>query len=162
MRIWKILMMVAVTAAVLCPERGGAADVIRDTFPDDQRAIAKTIRAILDTAERKELDRLASFHLYGPKFSKFDEAGQARLDAAAAQAGERRGLAASTAFKATADGLKVDVFGVTAVATFVMNYTMDTAEGKVTKQRRATMVFVKDGDKWKIVHEHFSLLNSAP
>jgi len=116
----------------------------------------------MDAAERKELDRVDSFHLYGPKFSKFDESGLSRQDAAASQATERRGLAAVKAFKATIEDLKVDVFALTAIATFVMNYTVETADVRVSNKARSTMVFAKDAGRWKVVHEHHSPLKPTP
>ncbi len=79
----------------------------------EQQAVATTLRALMDAAERKKLDR-------------------------------------------------VDVFGVAAIATLVMNYTVGTETGLVSNRRRATMALAKDGEKWKVVHGHFSITKSVP
>ncbi len=124
--------------------------------------MAEVLRRLMNAAEKKDLDRVDSLHLYGPKFSKFDEGGLARQDAATSQASERRGLAAAKAFSATVEDLKVDVFGVTAIATFVMNYTLEAGEVKISNKARSTVVFAKDRDTWRVVHEHHSLPKPTP
>jgi ketosteroid isomerase-like protein len=166
-RVRMLLAVATVCCMVWSPSQTAEAaafpsNAIHDAFPAEQRAVADTLRALLDAAERKELDRVDSFHLYGPKFSKFDESGLGRLDAEASQAAERRGISAVRGFRATVEGLKVDVFGVTAIATFVMNYSVEADEGEVSRKRRATLVFAKDRDRWKVVHEHFSPLKPTP
>ncbi len=155
-------MLVFVTSAAHPAAAASFSDAVRDTFREDERAVAETLRELMDAAEKKELDHVDSLHLYGPKFSKFDESGFARQDAAASQAAERKGLAAVTSFRAKVEDLKVDVFGPVAIATFVMNYTVEAGEVKVSNKARSTMVFARDGDKWKVVHEHHSPLKPAP
>jgi ketosteroid isomerase-like protein len=99
----------------------------------------------------------------GPKFTKFDDwEPLTRQDAVAARKGESEGLAAATSFKANAEDLKVDVFGNVAIATFVMNYTIEAA-GTVTAARaRSTVAFARDQTGWKIIHEHHSAFKSNP
>src|SRR5207253_1030275 len=109
-----------------CPVTPGAPsaapDAVVGQFPEDQAAIAKAIDQIVDAAKKKDIDRLESMHAYGPKFSKFEDDGTDRMDAANGKKGERDGFAALTAFDAHVENLKVDVFGPAAVATFVMKY----------------------------------------
>jgi ketosteroid isomerase-like protein len=124
---------------------------------DVQQQVADTLHDIMTAAAAKDFDRLADHHLDSPKFTKFDDFEPLeRQDAATARQSEEAGLGAVENFTYELDGLKVDVFGQAAIATFVFHYQFD-AEGKHAALRaRATMVFVSDGTTWKIAHEHFS------
>ncbi len=137
-------------------------DVLRDPFPTEQTAVAQVLQELMDAVEHKDLDRVDSFHLYGPKFSKFDESGFSRQDAAGAQAAERNGLAAVKSFTATIEDLKVDVFGPVSIATFVLNYSLELETARVSNRTRSTLVLAKSDAGWKIVHEHHSPLRPRP
>jgi ketosteroid isomerase-like protein len=117
--------------------------------------VEKRLAEIIDAAEKRELTRLDSYHWYGAHFTKFASAGT-RLDADAAREGEHKGLSASVGLKLRTEQLKTDMFGETAVATFVMAARFQSGGNIVTKRERGTLVFVKHDGSWKIVHEHFS------
>lgn len=138
-----------------------AIDIVESSFPDAQEEIERTLHAILRAAEEKDFDALERYHLYGPKFSKFSGSG-ARQNAEVARAAERNGIGALVAFRPAAEGLKVDVFGRVAVATFIMRYEVATSDATLNESARSTMVFVKDGPDWKIAHEHFSPVEPKP
>ena len=123
---------------------------------DEQAKITKIVSDIVDAAQKKQLDRLDAFHWYGPKFSKFEDDGLGRQDAAAGKKGERDGIMGVKSFNAKVSDLKVDVFGNSAVATMILAYEVDTGKEKAAGKDRATLVFVKEGGAWKIVHEHAS------
>jgi ketosteroid isomerase-like protein len=125
---------------------------------DDQAKIGKILQDILDAAQNKQLDRLDAFHDYGPKFSKFEDDGLGRQDATTGKKGERDTLTAVKSFNAKINDLKVDIFGSTAVATMILAYDVDMGKEKMAGKDRTTMVFVKQGGTWKIVHEHSSPL----
>jgi hypothetical protein len=124
----------------------------------ERQVVAETILGVFRAAELKQLDRLESYHLFGPEFTKFDEFGEGREDAATARAAERRGLAGVKAFKASVQELKVDIFGVAAVATFIVVYSAETATGTADGRLRSTVVLARRDASWKIVHEHYSPL----
>jgi len=128
--------------------------------PKDQAAIEHRINEIFHAAEKKDMPRLDSYHFYGPKFTKFAPEAMGRLDAGAARAGEHNGLAQLDELMMRADGLKVDVLGETAIATFVMTYSFKLRDDTIRKQAFATLVFVKVSGEWKITHEHFSQAKS--
>lgn len=130
--------------------------------PNKQAAIERRINEIFDAAEKKDMPRLDSYHFYGLKFTKFAPEAEGRLDAGGARQGEHDGLAPVDELMMRADGLKVDVFGETAVATFVMTYSFKLHDELVRKQASATLVFVKVGEEWKITHEHFSAMKGNP
>ena len=130
--------------------------------PREAREIAGRLLEIMDACEKKDFVRLESYHLYGPKFTKFSTESAGRLDAEPARKGERDGLSAVNGLSMRADGLKVDVFGKVGIATFVLNYSFKRGEETIDKQAKTTMVFVKDGGEWKIAHEHLSGIQSNP
>ena len=125
---------------------------------DDQAKITKILNDIVDAAQKKDLARLDAMHDYGPKFSKFEDDGLGRQDAVAGKKGEDDAIAAVKSFAAKISDLKVDIFGSTAVATMVLAYDVDMGKEKMAGKDRSTIVFVKEGGTWKIVHEHHSPL----
>ena len=50
-----------------------AVDVISERFEASQQAVSARIGEILDAVTVKDFDRLVSYHLDGPKFTKFDD-----------------------------------------------------------------------------------------
>jgi hypothetical protein len=62
--------------------------------PREAREIAGRLLEIMDACEKKDFVRLESYHLHGPKFTKFSTESAARLDAESARKAERDGLSA--------------------------------------------------------------------
>lgn len=159
------LLLVACAAGpvprAVAPASAPTQDSIAATYPEDQAAVAKRVEEIIDAAQKKDLDRLESYHSYGPKFSKFDDDPLDRQDADAGKKGERDAFSALTSFRAKAEALRVDVFGPTAVATFYLAYEAQMGPTPMTGKDRATLVFEKENGSWKIVHEHLSAYKTA-
>lgn len=124
--------------------------------------IKSRLQEIFAAAEKLDLPRLDSYHLYGPKFTKFPAAPVGRQDAAIARQSEHDGLGAIRALAMRADDLKIDVFGDVGVAAFVLNSRFTAGGDPIERQERATLVFVKDHGAWKIAHEHFSPFKVNP
>lgn len=123
----------------------------------EQQQVTDTLYDIMTAAAAKDFGRLAGHHLDSPKFTKFDDFEPLeRQDAATARRCEEEGLAAVENFSYRLDDLKVDVFGRTAIATFVFHYAFDTDGDHLALRARTTMVFVTDNTTWKIAHEHLS------
>jgi ketosteroid isomerase-like protein len=128
---------------------------------ESQAQIRQRIEAIFDAAQKKDMPRLDSYHLYGPGFTKFS--GQSgRQDAASARKGEHDGLGSANGLSMRADDLKVDIFSDVGIATFVLNYGFRVGTDTVQKKERTTLVFVKDHGDWKIAHEHLSPFQEVP
>jgi ketosteroid isomerase-like protein len=142
-------------AALLC---AGCVSSARKASLDATPAIQHRIDEICDAVQKKDLPRLDSYHLYGPRFSKFGSATPGREDAEAAREGEHKGISAANDMRMQAEDLKIDTFGDTAIATFILNYSFEGANGHVAKKARSTLVFVKDAGDWKIIHEHLSAI----
>jgi ketosteroid isomerase-like protein len=136
---------------------GVSTDVITEHFQASKAAIAARVDEILDACKAKDFDRLASYHLDGPKFSKFDDVEPLdRQDAETAMRAEIEQFSAIEDLDAVIENLKVDVFGPVAVATGVFegSYRVDKETGAF--KTRTTLVFVHDGGEWLIAHEHHS------
>ncbi len=129
--------------------------------PEAQVQIERRLQEVLAAAETKDFDRLESYHLYGPKFTRFSGASATRQDAAATRQIERDGLASLRGLKMRTEGLKIDVFGPVGVATFILEASFDSGGSTLHRKDRSTLVFVKEGGKWKIAHEHLSPITLA-
>ena len=139
----------------------------RAAAPSGEKAqIERRLKEIFDAAEKKDMDRLDSYHFYGPHFTKFSGATPARQDAAVARAGEHEGLGSIDGLLMQAENLKIEVFGTVAVATFILDCSFMAGAHGVDKKEQATMILVRDGGardgQWKIVHEHFSAFKATP
>jgi ketosteroid isomerase-like protein len=138
-----------------------APNAVSETFPDAQAQIRRRLDEIWTTAARRDFERLESFHLYGPKFTEFKD-GKARGDARSCAAGERATFSMLEGPSVDMRDLSVNVFGDAAVATFNGRFTGKIHGNAVTMEQQSTLVFVKVGDDWKIVHEHLSPLGAPP
>jgi hypothetical protein len=138
-------------------------DMIRDACPEAQRQVERRLHEIMQAARGRDLDRLESFHLFGPKFTKFDDwEPLERQDGETTRLNERESLSALDEFTPTVEGLKIDVFGPVAITTFVLVYDAAANGDRFSARARTTMIFVRDGAEWRIVHEHLSPFKANP
>src|SRR6266852_1893687 len=72
-------------------------------YPEENSQIERRLQQVIVAAESKDFDRLDSYHLYGPKFTKFSGSSAQRLDAAAGRKGEHDGLGAIKGLRMRAD-----------------------------------------------------------
>lgn len=136
---------------------------ISDPFPERQREVEQAMEGLLAAIHAKDADRLESFHLYGPKFTKFDDFEPLeRVDAERCRAGEREGISKVDDIEYRVEDLKVDVFGRVAVATFLLHENMGLEGERISALARSTLVWVFDGERWRITHEHFSPFKGNP
>jgi len=133
----------------------------RDALAEQEKEVEQTLHAIFEAAEKKDLDRLEGYHIFGPGFTKFSERG-ARQDAALTRSSERKGIGGLDTFRPEVEDLKVDVFGRVAIATFLLRYEAVASQETLKGNLRATMVFVRGGPGWRITHEHFSEFQPIP
>lgn len=118
--------------------------------------IERRLREIFIAAENRDFTRLESYHLYDRRFTRFSGSSPTRMDASATRQLEREGLASLRGLKMQANMLKIDVFGTTGIATFILDYSFEMGATSVRKQERSTLVFVRESGEWRIVHEHLS------
>jgi ketosteroid isomerase-like protein len=126
------------------------------TSAEDRLAVEICLHKILDAAKFGDAEGLASHHLYGPKFTKYDDMEPLhRQEAEEARTGED-GITQVDNFAYRVDDLRIDVFGPAAIATFMLDYAFDAEGDHIQANARSTLVFVLDGNDWKIAHEHLS------
>jgi ketosteroid isomerase-like protein len=140
-----------------------ADDLITDLFQEKQREVEQALEELVSAVNSKDLDRLEALHLYGPKFTKFDDFEPLeRVDADTCRAGERAGLSVIERIHYALEDLKVDVFDRTAIATFLLHEDMRIGGKDITAIARSTLVWIDDGERWRITHEHFSPFKANP
>ena len=134
-------------------------DIIADPFEAAQASVQARIEQVLDAVTAKDFDRLASYHLAGPKFTKFDDVEP--LDRQDAETGMRLEVQQFTGmedFHGRLDNLKIDVFGPVAIATGIFMWDCQFEGEFVSGRSRSTLVFVDSNGQWLIAHEHHSPL----
>ena len=135
-----------------------AANIVLDAFPVAEAAIRKKMLGLDDVVNRGDWDALRSLHLESEKFTRFSK-GLKRQGFDEMIAEEVASASAVEDVSIEFRDLKIDVFGDVAVATSFPLFAMTNASGEAVEfEVRATMVWVKTADGWKIAHEH----NSPP
>ena len=151
------LSLVLMLAIVSCRKTTSDVNIIDEPFAEDQENIKAILVNIFDVAKAKDMDALDTYHLRGPKFSKFDDGGiPGRQDYETGKRTETEFFMGVSEFDYTLPDTKVDVFGNAAIATFIIDYNVALSDTTINGKSRGTLVFVKDNGQWKIAHEHFS------
>ena len=134
-------------------------DLINDEFPQAKEEVMNTLGEIVKSIKEGDVDKLISFHAYGPKFTEFKN-GEPRNGSKENEAHERNVFGAVTeVVKFDAKDLKVAVYGDVANMTFHSDFHLKFGEDLVVVNHQITLLFVKTDDGWKLVHEHHSPLN---
>lgn len=138
-------------------------DGIMAEYPEEKAEIMQTWNEIVESVKVGDVDKLISFHAYGPKFTEFKQ-GAPRNGGEENEAFER-GVFGSVQEVIKMDGndLKIAVYhGNVAVVTFHSDFHLQFEEDLAVVNDQISLVFAKDtrGD-WKIVHEHHSPLSQS-
>jgi ketosteroid isomerase-like protein len=134
-------------------------DLINDEFPEAQQEIMETFGAIVQSLKDGDIDKLISFHAYGPKFTEFKNTGELRNGGKANEEFERNVFGSVTEIiKFDAKDLAIAVYGDVANVTFHSDFHLMFGEDLVVVNDQITLLFVKSNGEWKIVHEHHSPL----
>jgi ketosteroid isomerase-like protein len=135
-------------------------DGILAEYPEEKAEIMQTWNEINESVKNGDIDKLISFHAYGPKFTEFKQ-GAPRNGGEENETFER-GVFGSVkeAVKMDANDMKVAVYhGNVAVVTFHSDFHLQFEEDLAVVNDQISLVFVKNNDgDWKIVHEHHSPL----
>ena len=135
-------------------------DLINDEFPEAKQEVMETFGAVAQSIKDGDLDKLISFHAYGPKFTEFKN-GEPRNDGEANEAHERSVFGSVTeVVKFDAKDLQIAVYGDVANVTFHSDFHLKFGEDLVIVNDQITLLFVKTKDGWKMVHEHHSPLKN--
>lgn len=134
-------------------------DLVNDEFPEAKAEVIATFVAIAQSIKDGDMDKLISFHAYGPKFTEFKD-GAPRNGGEDNEVYERQLFGSVTeVVKFDAKDLKVAVYGDVANLTFHSDFQLKFGEDLVVVNNQITLLFVKTVDGWKLVHEHHSPLN---
>lgn len=134
-------------------------DLINDEFPEAKQEVMETMGAIVQSIKDGDIDKLISFHAYGPKFTEFKN-GEPRNGSAANEEHERNVFGSvSEVIKLDAKDMQVAVYGDVANMTFHSDFHLKFGEDLVVVNDQITLLFVKTDSGWKLVHEHHSPLN---
>ena len=140
-----------------CSQTEQKSNIIDDPFTEDQEKVEKILTNIFEVAKAKDMKSLDSYHLNHFKYTKFDNGDlPSRMDYATAKKKEEDFFTGVSEFNYQLHNTKVDVFGSTAISTFIIEYDVKFNDEPLHGKLMGTLVFVKDGEQWKIVHEHFS------
>ncbi len=135
-------------------------DLITTEFPEEKQEVMETFGAIAQSIRDGDMDKLISFHAYGPKFTEFKN-GEPRNGPAANEAHERSVFGAVTeVVKFDAKDLRIAVYGDVANLTFHSDFHLKFGEDLVVVNDQITLLFVKTSASWKMVHEHHSPLKN--
>ncbi len=135
-------------------------DIITYDFPAEKQEVLETFGAIAQSIRDGDMDKLISFHAYGPKFTEFKN-GQPRNGDVANEAHERSVFGAVTeVVKFDANELKIAVYGEVANLTFHSDFHLKFGEDLVIVNDQITLLFVRTSDGWKMVHEHHAHLSN--
>ena len=133
-------------------------DLINDEFPAAKQEVMETFGAIAQSIKDGDLDKLISFHAYGPKFTEFKN-GEPRNGGDENEAHERSVFGSVTeVVKFDARDLQIAVYGDVANVTFHSDFHLKFGEDLAIVNDQITLLFVKTKDGWKMVHEHHSPL----
>ena len=164
------LVLCVSTANVVASGKSKQNSVTDQTYPQAQAEIEKTFGAIAESiilgagkgADSEYMDRLISFHAYGPKFTEFNDG---KLFDSAGNEDNERSLFGTIVdpggvkqFAAKDGTLKVAAyFGNVANVTFISDFILQIDGKEYTFNNLITLLFVKTKGEWKMVHEHHSL-----
>jgi len=136
--------------------------LISPTFQQAQEQVMATFGEIAQSIVDGDMDKLISFHAYGPKFTEFKD-GALRNDGAANEAYERElfGVLVENVVKFAAHDPKIAVYGGNvANLTFHSDFELDFGDGiPFPVKNQITLLFVRTNKGWKMVHEHHSPLS---
>ncbi|MFC3417818.1 nuclear transport factor 2 family protein [Algoriphagus hitonicola] len=135
-------------------------DIINDEFPESKAEVIAFMEDIKQAIIAGDIDRLISFHAYGPKFTEFKN-GEPRNDGTANEEYERGVFGNVTGVeKFEYDDLKVAIYDQVANVTFHSDFHLKFGEDDAVVNEQITLLLAQTDMGWKIIHEHHSPLNS--
>lgn len=132
-------------------------------YTQEKEEIMQTMDEIVESVKAGDIDKLISFHAYGPKFTEFKQ-GAPRNGGEENEAFEREVFGSvKDVVKMDAKDMKVAVYhGNVAVVTFHSDFHLQFEEDLAVVNDQITLVFAKNSTgEWKIVHEHHSPLSQS-
>jgi ketosteroid isomerase-like protein len=136
-------------------------DLVNDEFPEAKSEVMALMEDLTQTIKDGDVDKLISFHAYGPKFTEF-KGGEKRVGATENEEYERGIFGNVTeVVKFNYDDMKIAVYGDVANVTFHSDFHFKFGEDEAIVNDQITLLIVKTENGWKCVHEHHSPLNKT-
>lgn len=135
-----------------------APDLINDDFPEAKAEVMAVMEELKLAINDGNIDKLISFHAYGPKFTEFKN-GEPRNGGTENEAFERGTFGNVTAVeKFEYDDLEIAVYDNVANVTFHSDFVLKFGDDTATVKDQISLVMVRTENGWKIAHEHHSPL----
>jgi ketosteroid isomerase-like protein len=136
-------------------------DLLTHEFSNAKTEIKTMLNAIKQSVKDGDVDKLISFHAYGPKFTEFKD-GAPRNGAEENEAYERGVFGSVTeVIKLDFNDLKIAVYDDVANVTFHADFHLKFGEDEAKVNEQITLLLLETANGWKIVHEHHSPLKST-
>lgn len=119
-----------------------------------KKEIETAIQSIKQDVESQNIEGLQSIHLVSDKFTKFGPRNFDRQDVDSTNSSEAKFFSSISNATYNIRDLKIDVFGHVVVATYYPEVSFTINGESRNSKGRQTLVFTKQGDEWKLVHEH--------
>ena len=133
-------------------------DLVNDEFPEQKAEVMALMDELKQTINDGDIDKLISFHAYGPKFTEFKN-GEPRNDGKENEEYERSVFGNVTeVVKFEYDDLKIAVFDKVANVTFHSDFHFKFGEDESIVNEQISLLLVETENGWKCVHEHHSPL----
>ncbi|AVI52185.1 hypothetical protein C5O00_13885 [Pukyongia salina] len=133
-------------------------DLLNAEFPDAKKEVKLTMDSIVQSVKDNDIDRLISFHAYGPKFTEFKN-GEPRNDGKQNEEFERSIFGSVTeVIKFDLNDMKINVYGDVANVTLHSDFHLKFGEDLAVVNEQISLLFLKTNNGWRIVHEHHSPL----
>ena len=137
-------------------------DELNEEYPEAKKEVKQALDEIEQSIRDNDMDKLISFHAYGPKFTEF-KPGEMRTGSKENEEFERGFLGSITEIeKWELEDLKINVYGGdVAAVTFHSDFKFKTGEDPHHFQTQGMLLFIKTKDGWKITHEHLAPLSET-
>lgn len=136
-------------------------NLLNDEFPEAKQEIKLTLDSITRSVKDGDLDKLISFHSYGPKFTEFKN-GEVRNNGEENEKFERGVFGSVTeVLKFDLNDIKIAVYDKVANVTLHTDFHLKFGEDLAVINEQMSLLFVKTMKGWKIVHEHHSALKKS-
>lgn len=133
-------------------------DLLNNEFSESKAEIIVLMGEIKQAVSTGNVDKLISFHAYGPKFTEFKN-GEPRNSGEENEKFEREIFGNVTDVeKFEYNDLKIAVYGDVANVTFHSDFHLKFGADAAVVNDQNTLLLVNTENGWKIVHEHHSPL----
>jgi len=106
----------------------------------------------IKTRDAKAIENL----VYKEKYTKFDDWPPLELQGQEGLGNEAKALKLLKEYDYETRAWKIEILGDSALAAFMIRYRGKIRDLSFNVRSRVTFLLVKQGDEWKIVHEHWS------